>query len=73
MIGMNTYLDAYVDRRMKYIVDEWDLSTGADLTDFVDRLDALEREIPRMKASGQAASDKLAELENRAGNLKGRI
>ncbi len=27
MIGMDSYLDAYVDRRMKYIVEEWDLST----------------------------------------------
>jgi predicted nucleic acid-binding Zn-ribbon protein len=73
MIGMNTYLNAYVDRRMKYIVDEWDLSTGADLTDFTNRLDALEQEIPRMKAFEHAASDKLTELENRAGKLKGRI
>jgi hypothetical protein len=73
MIGMNTYLDAYVDRRMKNIVNEWDLSTGADLTDFVDRLDALELEIPRMKAFEHAASDKLTELESRARKLKGRI
>ena len=73
MIGMNTYLDAYVDRRMKNIVDEWDLSTGADLTDFVDRLDALEQEIPRMKTFEHAASDKLTELESRARKLKGRI
>ncbi|MGA2917852.1 hypothetical protein [Methanoregula sp.] len=73
MIGMNTYLNAYVDRRMKYIVDEWDLSTGADLIDFTNRLDALEQEIPRMKAFEHAASDKLTELENRAGKLKGRI
>ena len=28
MIGINTYLNAYVDRRMKYIVDEWDLVDG---------------------------------------------
>ena len=34
MIGMNSYLNAYVDRRMKYIVEEWDLATKADLVDF---------------------------------------
>jgi len=73
MIGMNTYLNSYVDRRMKYIVDEWDLSTRADLADFTDRLDALEQEIPRLKAFEHAASDKLTELENRARKLKGRI
>jgi hypothetical protein len=73
MIGMNTYLNSYVDRRMKYIVDEWDLSTRADLADFTDRLDALEQEIPRLKAFEHAASDKLTELENRARKLKGRV
>ncbi len=73
MIGMNKYLNAYVDRRMKFIVDEWDLSTNADLSDFVSRLDALEQEIPRLKAFEQAASDKLTELENRASKLTGRV
>jgi hypothetical protein len=73
MIGMNTYLNAYVDRRMKYIVDEWDLSTRVDLADFTNRLDALEQEIPRLKAFDHAAADKLTELENRASKLKGRI
>jgi len=73
MIGTDKYLNAYVDRRMKYIVDEWDLSTRTDLSDFTGRLDAIEQEIPRLKAFEHTASDKLTELENRAGKLKGRI
>jgi len=73
MIGMNTYLNAYVDRRMKYIVDEWDLSTRTDLSDFTGRLDAIEKEIPRLKAFEHAASDKLTDLENRAARLKGMV
>jgi len=73
MIGMNSYLDAYVDRRMKYIVDEWDLSTKAELSEFTSRLSALEQEIPRIKAFDHAAADKLTELETRAAKLKGRI
>jgi hypothetical protein len=72
MIGMESYLNAYVDRRMKYIVEEWDLSTGNDLDDFTRRLSALEVETARLQASGHAASDKLTELENRARRLKGR-
>ena len=72
MIGMESYLNAYVDRRMKYIVEEWDLSTGNDLDDFTRRLSALEVETARLQASGHAASDKLAGLENRARKLKGR-
>ena len=73
MIGTDKYLNAYVDRRMKYIVDEWDLSTRTDLTDFTSRLGAIEQEIPRLKSFEQTASDKLTELEIRAGKLKGRI
>jgi len=73
MIGMDSYLNAYVDRRMKMIVDEWDLSTGNDLADFTERLYALEQEIPRLQAFEHAAGDKLTELETRARKLKGRI
>ncbi len=73
MIGMDAYLDAYVDRRMKYIVDEWDLATGGDLDDFTARLSALEQEIPRLTAFWQSAAGKLTELETRARALKGRI
>ena len=73
MIGMDSYLNAYVDRRMKYIVDEWDLSTGNDLAEFTERLYALEQEIPRLQAFEHTAADKLAGLEARANKLKGRI
>ena len=73
MIGTDTYLNAYVDRRMKYIVDEWDLSTRTDLSDFTSRLAALEQEIPRLKAFEHTTSDKLTELETRAAKLKGRV
>jgi hypothetical protein len=73
MIGMDSYLNAYVDRRMKYIVEEWDLSTGTDLSNFTERLYALEQEIPRLQASGHAAADKLTVLETRANKLKGRL
>jgi hypothetical protein len=73
MIGMNSYLNAYVDRRMKYIVEEWDLATKADLVEFTSRLAVLEQEIPRLKFFDQAASDKLTRLETQAAELKGRI
>jgi hypothetical protein len=73
MIGMDSYLNAYVDRRMKNVIEEWDLSTGSDLDDLTGRLSALEQEIPRLQAFERAAADKLTELENRARVLKGRI
>ena len=73
MIGMKNYLNTYVDRRMKFVVEEWNLSRGSDMDDFTSRLDAIGQEIPRLKAFGHAASGKLTELENRARRLKERV
>jgi hypothetical protein len=37
MIGMKNYMNAYVDRRMKSVVEEWDLSRKDNITDFTER------------------------------------
>ena len=63
MIGMKNYMNAYVDRRMKSVVEEWDLSRKDDITDFTAWLDAIEQEIPRLKESKKASVEKLTELE----------
>ena len=73
MIGTKRYMDAYVDRRMKSIVEEWDLSRKDDISDFTARLDAIEQEIPRLKQSKKASVEKLMELEIRARRLKERV
>jgi hypothetical protein len=73
MIGMKNYLNAYVDRRMNSVVEEWDLSRKDDVADFTARLDAIEQEIPRLKGSKKASVQKLTELEIRARKLKERI
>ncbi len=73
MMGMNSYLNAYIDRRMKSVVEEWDLSRKDDVQDFIRRMDAIEQEIPRMKESKKASVEKLMELEIRARKLKERI
>lgn len=70
MIGPDSYLNAYVDRRMKYVIEEWELATRNDLADFTTRLGVVEQEIPRIKSFELKASDKLAELEARAKKLK---
>jgi hypothetical protein len=73
MIGMKNYMNAYVDRRMKSVVEEWDLSRKDDIADFTARLNAIEQEIPRLKESKKASMEKLMELEIRARKLKERI
>jgi hypothetical protein len=73
MIGMKNYMNAYVDRRMKAVVEEWDLCRKDDVSDFTARLNAIEQEIPRLKESKKASMEKLMELEIRARKLKERI
>ena len=72
MIGKK-YMNAYVDRRMKSIVEEWDLSRKDDIADFSSRLDAIEQEIPGLNQSKKASLEKLMELEIRARRLKERV
>jgi polyhydroxyalkanoate synthesis regulator phasin len=73
MIGTRNYLNAYVDRRMKYVIEEWQLSTRHDIADFSSRLEMLEQEIPHLKAFENAAADKLTRLEIRAKKLRERV
>jgi len=73
MSVMKNYMNVYVDRRMKSVVEEWDLSRKDDITDFTARLDAIEQEIPRLKESKKASMEKLMELEIRARKLKEKI
>ena len=42
MVGMDSYMNAYLDRRMKDLIQDWDLATQNDLGDFEDRLQAIE-------------------------------
>lgn len=66
------YLGSYVDRRMKYIIEEWDLATRQDLGDLVSRLSILEEEARMCSGFEAAASAKLTELEKRLEYIRGR-
>lgn len=65
------YLGGYLDRRMKYHIEEWQLATRTEAADIGERIAALEREAARISASTAASSDRLARLEARARALKG--
>jgi hypothetical protein len=71
MVGIDSYMNKYLDRRMKYLIEEWDLSTRQDAGDFETRLSAVEdaaREIGDFETSAEA---KLDELETRLKKLQG--
>ncbi|MDD1702999.1 MAG: hypothetical protein LUQ31_08485 [Methanoregula sp.] len=66
------YMDAYVDRRMAGIIEEWQLARYGDLGIFPQRLDALEREVSQVSTTRKAATERLLRLEARAQALKER-
>jgi hypothetical protein len=70
MVGMDSYMNAYLDRRMKYLIQDWDLATKNDLGDFETRMLAIEdatKEIDTFEAEAEA---KLEAMEQRLMRLK---
>jgi hypothetical protein len=63
--SVDSYVNGYLDRRMKYIIEEWNLARKGDVGDFARRMEALDREIDPMKAYEKTASARLTELEDR--------
>lgn len=65
------YMERYIDRRMKYLIDEWNLATRNDLGDLYTRLHVIEDEAGRCAGFEATASAKMTELEKRLLHLKG--
>jgi len=70
MVGTDSYMNAYLDRRMKDLIQEWDLATRNDLGDFEDRLQAIEETTKQIESFETSAEIKLDNLEHRLLNLK---
>jgi len=69
---LNDYMDAYVDRRMTSIIEEWQLARRDVVGNLDRRVGTLEGEIVRIRAVEKTAADRLASLEARAEALRGR-
>lgn len=65
------YMGGYLDRRMKYLIEEWNLATRSDLGDLYSRLHVIEDESRTCAGFEATASAKLTELEKRLEHLKG--
>jgi hypothetical protein len=70
MVGMDSYMNAYLDRRMKFLIQDWDLATRNDLADFEDRLRNIEETTKQIESFETSADIKLDNLEHRLLNLK---
>ncbi len=67
---MDDYLEKYFDRTMESLIEEWQLATKRDISDFKARVQALEKEIPSLAEFETHVSEKLTELENRLRRIK---
>jgi hypothetical protein len=70
MVGMDSYMNAYLDRRMKNLIQDWDLATENDLGDFESRLRAIEETTKQIESFETSAELKLDELSKRLFRLK---
>ena len=70
MAGMDSYMNAYLDRRMKNLIQDWDLATQNDLGDFETRLHHIEETSKQIASFETGAEIKLEELEHRLLQLR---
>ena len=63
--SVDNYVNGYLDRRMKYLIEEWNLARKGDLGDFPGRVEALDTAIGPMKAFEKAADARIEALEDR--------
>lgn len=70
MVGMDSYMNAYLDRRMKNLIQDWDLATQNDLGNFETRLNRIEETSKQIASFETSAEIKLEELEHRLLQLR---
>jgi len=63
-------MNAYLDRRMKYLIEEWQIATKNEVADFSNRLNALAVEADKLATFEKNADAKLSALEVRAKKLE---
>jgi len=65
MVGIDSYMNKYLDRKMKFLLEDWDLSTQQDTGDFEKRLSAVEEAAHEITDFETAAEARLDDLETR--------
>ena len=67
---IDKYMNTYLDRRMKYLIEEWQIATKNDVADFRNRLNALSSEAAKLATFEKDTDTKLSALEARAKKLE---
>ena len=69
--SVDNYVHGYLDRRMKYLIEEWNLARRGDLGDFPGRVEALGASLEPMKAFEKSAEARIEALEDRYRKIAG--
>ena len=67
---IDKYMNTYLDRRMKYLIEEWQIATKNDVADLSKRLNVLSNEATKLAAFEKTTDAKLSVLEARAKKLE---
>jgi len=67
---IDKYMNKYLDRRMKYLIEEWQVATKNDVADFSGRLNTLSAEAAKLATFEKNIDAKLSGLEARAKKLE---
>ena len=70
-MGIDNYLNAYTDRRMTLLIEEYGVATKNDLRNQTDRIRHLQREVEQFQSSERENKKKVEELKKRVASLKG--
>ncbi|WP_245920441.1 hypothetical protein ACKUB1_02710 [Methanospirillum stamsii] len=62
---MENYLNAYLDRRMKDMIDEWQIATTSDIRDLSQRYHKVLKEVDNLKSFERESKDRMDRMEER--------
>lgn len=72
-MNMDKYLNSYLDRRMKLMIDEWQLGTTSDLRELSTRYRKVKDEVEGLKTFGRQSHDRMDRMEERVRSLRERM
>ena len=72
-MNMDNYLNSYLDRRMKLMIDEWQLGTTSDLKDLSLRFHRVKDEVESLKTFERQSQDRMDRMEDRIRSLRERL
>ncbi|NLW75368.1 hypothetical protein KSK55_13420 [Methanospirillum purgamenti] len=64
-MNMDNYLSSYLDRRMKLMIDDWQLSTTADIRDLSQRYRKVKQDLDSLKTFERESHNRMDRMEER--------